>query len=138
MDEMRENWVCGAHKELAEGIRAHGETLRTINDKLDGMIVRQIDYAERSVRIEAKQEQLEKIVTNGLSHTVADMSKRLDAFCSEVRRRLDELETFSWFRTPITKLRDSIFWCCLKIAVAGGVIYLAVHYTGDIVKAVLR
>ncbi len=49
MDERRQNWTCAAHGELVE-------SLRLINEKLDGMIVRQIEYAERSVRIEQKQE----------------------------------------------------------------------------------
>ena len=128
--ERRQTWVCGAHHELVE-------SLRDINQKLDGMIVRQMEYAERSVRIEAKQERLESIVTNGLSHNVADIAKRLDIFCEEVKKRLDELEDFKWFRLPVTKLRDKIFWYALKIALAGGAIYLIIHYGGNIIKRIL-
>ena len=130
MDERRQNWTCGAHHELVE-------SLRDINQKLDGMIVRQMEYAERSVRIEAKQERLESIVTNGLSHNVADIAKRLDIFCEEVKKRLDELEDFKWFRLPVTKLRDKIFWYALKIALAGGAIYLIIHYGGNVIKRIL-
>ena len=131
MDERRQNWTCGAHHELVE-------SLRDINQKLDGMIVRQIEYAETSARIEEKQEQIERIVTNGLSHSVADIAKRLDIFCEEVKKRLDELEEFKWFRLPITRLRDSIFWFILKIALAGGAIYLVIHYSGDIIKGIVK
>ena len=130
MDERRQSWTCGAHHELVE-------SLRDINQKLDGMIVRQMEYAERSVRIEAKQERLESIVTNGLSHNVADIAKRLDIFCEEVKKRLDELEDFKWFRLPVTKLRDKIFWYALKIALAGGAIYLIIYYGGNIIKRIL-
>ena len=130
MDERRQNWTCGAHHELVE-------SLRDINQKLDGMIVRQMEYAERSVRIEAKQERLESIVTNGLSHNVADIAKRLDIFCEEVKKRLDELEDFKWFRLPVTKLRDKIFWYVLKIALAGGAIYLIIYYGGNVIKRIL-
>jgi len=130
MDKQRQNWTCGAHHELVE-------SLRDINQKLDGMIVRQMEYAERSVRIEAKQERLESIVTNGLSHNVADIAKRLDIFCEEVKKRLDELEDFKWFRLPVTKLRDKIFWYVLKIALAGGAIYLIIHYGGNVIKRIL-
>ena len=130
MDERRQNWTCGAHHELVE-------SLRDINQKLDGMIVRQIAYAETSARIEEKQEQIERIVTNGLSHNVANISKRLDIFCEEVKKRLDELEEFQWFRLPVTKLRDTIFWYILKIALAGGAIYLIIHYSGNIIKRIL-
>ena len=130
MDERRQNWTCGAHHEIVE-------SLRDINQKLDGMIVRQIAYAETSARIEEKQEQIERIVTNGLSHNVANISKRLDIFCEEVKKRLDELEEFQWFRLPVTKLRDTIFWYILKIALAGGAIYLIIHYSGNIIKRIL-
>ena len=131
MDERRQNWTCGAHHELVE-------SLRDINQKLDGMIVRQIAYADTSARIEEKQEQIERIVTNGLSHNVANIAKRLDIFCDEVKKRLDELEEFKWFRLPITRLRDSIFWFILKIALAGGAIYLVIHYSGDIIKGIVK
>ena len=130
MDERRQNWTCSSHHELVE-------SLRDINQKLDGMIVRQIEYAETSARIEEKQEQIERIVTNGLSHNVADIAKRLDIFCEEVKKRLDELEDFKWLRLPVTKLRDKIFWYVLKIALAGGAIYLIIHYSGNVIKRIL-
>jgi len=130
MDERRQNWTCSAHHELVE-------SLRDINHKLDGMIERQISYAETSARIEEKQESIERIVTNGLSHNVADIAKRLDIFCDEVKKRLDELEDFKWFRLPVTKLRDKIFWYALKIALAGGAIYLIIHYGGNVIKRIL-
>ena len=130
MDERRQNWTCEAHHELVE-------SLRDINHKLDGMIVRQIEYAETSARIEERQENIERIVTNGLSHNVANISKRLDIFCEEVKKRLDELEDFKWFRLPVTTLRDKIFWYVLKIALAGGAIYLIIHYGGNVIKRIL-
>ncbi len=129
-EERRQNWTCSSHHELVE-------SLRDINGKLDGMILRQIAYAETSARIEEKQEQIERIVTNGLSHNVANISKRLDIFCEEVKKRLDELEDFKWFRLPVTKLRDKIFWYALKIALAGGAIYLIIHYGGNVIKRIL-
>ena len=131
MDERRQNWTCSAHHELVE-------SLRDINQKLDGMIVRQIAYADTSARIEEKQEAIERIVTNGLSHNVANITKRLDIFCEEVKKRLDELEEFKWFRLPITRLRDSIFWFILKIALAGGAIYLVIHYSGDLIRGITK
>ena len=130
MEERRQNWTCEAHHELVA-------SLRDINHKLDGMIERQIAYAETSARIEEKQESIERIVTNGLSHNVANISKRLDIFCEEVKKRLDELEDFKWFRLPVTKLRDKIFWYALKIALAGGAIYLIIHYGGNVIKRIL-
>ena len=131
MDERRQNWTCSAHHELVA-------SLRDINHKLDGMIERQIAYAETSARIEEKQESIERIVTNGLSHNVANISKRLDIFCDEVKKRLDELEEFQWFRLPITRLRDSIFWYLFKIAAVGGVLYLIIHYGKEMVQGTFK
>ena len=131
MEERRQNWTCEAHHELVA-------SLRDINHKLDGMIERQLDYAETSARIEEKQESIERIVTNGLSHNVANISKRMDDFCVEVKRRLDELEEFQWFRLPITRLRDSIFWYLFKIAAVGGVLYLIIHYGKEMVQGTFK
>ena len=131
MEERRQNWTCEAHHELVT-------SLRDINHKLDGMIERQIAYAETSARIEEKQESIERIVTNGLSHNVANISKRLDIFCDEVKKRLDELEEFQWFRLPITRLRDSIFWYLFKIAAVGGVLYLIIHYGQELVRGTFK
>jgi len=131
MDERRQNWTCGAHHELVE-------SLRDINQKLDGMIVRQIDYAETSARIEEKQEAIERIVTNGLSHNVADIAKRLDIFCDEVKKRLDELEEFQWFRKPITAFRDGIFIAVFKVAMIGALIYVLIHFGKEFVQVVMK
>lgn len=120
--EQRHNWVCDAHE----------DTFRAVNKKLDDIVNRQIEYAETSARIEMKQEQIERIVTNGLSDSIQDMTKKLDDFCGEVKERIGRLEEFQWFSLPVTKLRDKLFWYALRIALAGGGIYLIVHYAKEI------
>ena len=129
--ERRQNWTCSSHHELVE-------SLRDINQKLDGMIVRQIEYAETSARIEEKQEQIERIVTNGLSHNVANIAKRLDIFCDEVKKRLDELEEFQWFRKPMNELKDSTIGTLIKLAFVGGSIYFLIHFGNAILDKVLK
>ena len=129
--ERRQTWVCGAHHELVE-------SLRDINHKLDGMIVRQIEYAETSARIEERQENIERIVTNGLSHNVADIAKKLEGFCSEVKKRLDELEEFQWFRKPITAFRDGIFIAVFKVAMIGALIYVLIHFGREFMHVVMK
>jgi Flp pilus assembly protein TadB len=131
MDGRRQSWTCGAHHELVE-------SLRDINQKLDGMIVRQIAYADTSARIEEKQEQIERIVTNGLSHNVANIAKRLDSFCEEVKKRLDELEEFQWFRKPITAFRDGIFIAVFKVAMIGALIYVLIHFGREFIQVVMK
>jgi len=122
--EQRENWIYDAHE----------ESFRILHQKLDAIIERQIDYVKTSARIEMKQEQIEKIITNGLSHNLADLSKKLDGFCEEVRGRLNSLEDFQWFRLPVTKLRDKIFWVALKVALVGGGLYLIFYYMEGVLK----
>jgi len=131
MEERRQNWTCEAHHELVE-------SLRDINQKLDGMIVRQIEYAETSARIEERQENIERIVTNGLSHNVADIAKKLEGFCSEVKKRLDELEDFQWFRKPITAFRDGIFIAVFKVAMIGALIYVLIHFGREFIQVVMK
>jgi len=131
MEERRQNWTCSAHHELVE-------SLRDINQKLDGMIVRQIEYAETSARIEERQENIERIVTNGLSHNVANIAKRLDIFCEEVKKRLDELEEFKWFRKPITAFRDGIFIAVFKVAMIGALIYVLIHFGREFMHVVMK
>jgi len=114
---------CLAHASLEA-------TLGSMNEKIDLILERQLEYSNRITK-------LETIVTNGLSHNVANISKSMDDFCVEVKRRLDELEDFKWFRLPVTKLRDKIFWYVLKIALAGGAIYLIIHYGGNVIKRIL-
>ena len=129
--ERRQTWVCGAHHELVE-------SLRDINHKLDGMIVRQIEYAETSARIEERQENIERIVTNGLSHNVADIARKLEGFCSEAKKRLDELEEFQWFRKPITAFRDGIFIAVFKVAMIGALIYVLIHFGREFIQVVMK
>jgi hypothetical protein len=122
--EQRHNWFCDAHE----------ETFRAVNKKLDDIVNRQIEYAETSARIEMKQEQLERIVTNGLSDSIQGMTKKLDDFCGEVKERIGRLEEFQWFSLPVTKLRDKIFWVALKVALAGGGLYLIFYYMEGVLK----
>ena len=131
MDERRQNLTCSAHHELVE-------SLRDINQKLDGMIVRQIEYAETSARIEERQENIERIVTNGLSHNVADIARKLEGFCSEVKKRLDALEEFQWFRKPITAFRDGIFIAVFKMAMIGALIYVLIHFGKEFIQVVMK
>ena len=121
--ERRQNWTCESHE----------EAFRTINKKLDDIVNRQIAYAETSTRIEMRQKQLEKIVTNGLTHNVEEMTKKINNICE----KLSALEDFKWFRQPITKFRDKFFWYGLAIALLGGGIYSLVHYGSTIVKGAI-
>lgn len=133
-EERRQGWVCSAHSRMEEKLDTG---FHDIGVKLDDIVERQLDYIQRLTRIEDKQEQIEKIVTNGLSHNVANIAKRLDSFCEEVKKRLDELEEFKWFRKPVTAWRDSFFLTALKVSMIGALIYVVVHFGKELLKWVI-
>ena len=133
--ERRQNWVCEAHSRMEEKIDIG---FRDIGVKLDDIVERQLEYIERLTRIEDKQEQIERIVTNGLSHNIANIAKRLDTFCEEVKKRLDELEEFQWFRKPVTAFRDGIFIAVFKVAMIGALIYVVIHFGKEFLNMVLK
>lgn len=111
---------CMMHESLEETLKGISDDIKTIMD-------RQIVYAERIACIEQRQIQVEKIVTNGLSHNVQN-----------IVRRLDKLDEFGWFRKPVTKLKDSMFWYALKIAIAGGGLYIVMHFGDELIKGVVK
>lgn len=116
--------VCGLHGQLME-------TIDRIESKVDAIAKRQVEYIERTVKIEG-------IVTNGLSGNVKHMRERLDKFCEEADRRLIEMEKFSWFRQWMTGLRDNLFQNLLRLILIGGGIYMVVCFGNEIVKGILR
>jgi hypothetical protein len=69
---------------------------------------------------------------------VADIAKRLDIFCDEVKKRLDELEEFQWFRKPITAFRDGIFIAVFKVAMIGALIYVLIHFGREFIQVVMK
>ena len=69
--------------------------------------------------------------------------ERLDTFCDGmnkeidgIKRRLDILEAFNWFRDMANKFRETILWNVLKLTIAGGLIFL-IFYFGDKLKKII-
>ena len=69
---------CGAHEKLED-------SLDSINEKLDIIMERQLDYSNRITK-------LETIVTNGLSHNVIEIRSKLEQVCEQYGKRLAVLE----------------------------------------------
>lgn len=111
---------------------SHLETkLDSIEDKLDLIIDRQLEYSNRITK-------LETLVTNGLSHNVIEIRTKMDVICEEFGKRLTELESFSWFRKPMNELRDSTIGTLIKLAFVGGSIYFLIHFGNVILDKVLK
>ncbi|MFA5409884.1 MAG: hypothetical protein WC343_14015 [Bacilli bacterium] len=110
------------------------EALGNIDAKLDKISERQIDYIERTVRIEA-------IVTNGLASTVNGLRKDMAQYISAAQQKFDDfdkrlciVETFAWFRDWVTALKDTVFKNFLKILIAGALLAAATFCEWDKIK----
>lgn len=105
--------------------------LDSIEDKLDLIIDRQLEYSNRITK-------LETLVTNGLSHNVIEIRTKMDVICEEFGERLTELESFSWFRKSVSKLRDNLFIYFIQLSIVGGVVYVLIHFGKDVLDKVLK
>ena len=120
--ERRQN--CLAHDNIET-------TLTSMNEKIDLILERQLEYSNRITK-------LETIVTNGMSHNIIEIREKLETVCEQYGKRLAVLESFAWFRTAVSNLRDNLFINIIKLSVVGGVIYVLVHFGNEIVKMVLK
>ena len=120
--ERRQN--CLAHESLEA-------TLESMNKKLDSLMAGQLEYSNRiSV--------LETLVKNGMSHNIIEIREKLETVCEQYGKRLAVLESFTWFRTAVSNLRDNLFINIIKLSVVGGVIYVLIHFGNEILKMVLK
>ena len=115
---------CLAHASLEA-------TLGSMNEKIDLILDRQLEYSNRITK-------LETIVTNGMSHNIIEIREKLETVCEQYGKRLAVLESFAWFRTAVSNLRDNLFINIIKLSVVGGVIYVLIHFGNEIVKMVLK
>ena len=113
---------------------AFADAIGNIHEKLDKISERQIDYIERTVRIEA-------IVTNGLASTVNGLRKDMAQYISAAQQKFDDfdkrlciVETFAWFRDWVTALKDTVFKNFLKILIAGALLAAATFCEWDKIK----
>ena len=115
---------CLAHASLEA-------TLQNMDEKLDSLVKGQLEYSNRiSV--------LETLVKNGMSHNIIEIKNKMETVCEQYGKRLAVLESFAWFRTAVSNLRDNLFINIIKLSVVGGVIYVLVHFGNEIVKMVLK
>ena len=123
MDQERRT-DCLAHASLEA-------TLQNMDEKLDSLVKGQLEYSNRiSV--------LETLVKNGMSHNIIEIREKLETVCEQYGKRLAVLESFAWFRTAVSNIRDNLFINIIKLSVVGGVTYVLVHFGNEIVKMVLK
>ena len=114
------------------------EAIGNVYAKLDKISERQIDYIERTARIEA-------IVTNGLTSNVNGLRKDVAQFISvtqasisELDKRLRVVEAFAWFRDWITAVKDAIFKNVMKLAFLGAILAAAAYFGWGKIKGLFQ
>jgi len=103
----------------------------TADDKLDLILERQLEYSNRITV-------LETLVKNGMSHNIIEIKTKLESVCEGYSKRLDDLEKFNWFRKPMNELKDNVIGTLIKVAFAGGVIYVVYHFGSQCLEKILK
>ena len=103
----------------------------TADDKLDLILERQLEYSNRITK-------LETIVTNGMSHNIIEIRAKLETVCEGYNKRIAELESFSWFRKPMNELKDGTIGTLIKVAFAGGVLYMLYHFGSQMFERIIK
>jgi hypothetical protein len=89
-------------------------------------------------------EVVRRLVSNGLSDKITQISTEIKTFCEEtgttltsLTTRVESLEQFKWFRDAITKLRDNVWWSLLKVLSIIILLLIVIHMTGQDVTTLL-
>lgn len=118
----------------------HGVMFESIEKKFTDIDETMKEIANRQIEYIKTQARLEYAVSNGMRTDIMVIRERLDTFCAgvdneikEIKKRIDILEAFKWFRDMANKFRDTMIWSVLKLALAGGLI-ASIIYFGDKIK----
>ncbi len=118
----------------------HGVMFESIEKKFTDIDRIMNEIADRQIEYIKSQAKLEYAISNGMRTDIMVIRERLDTFCAgvdneikEIKKRIDILEAFKWFRDIANKFRDTVIWSVLKLALAGGLI-ASIIYFGDKIK----
>jgi len=136
-------WNKVERRQQPEVCPMHGVMFESIEKKFTDIDETMKEIANRQIEYIKTQARLEYAVSNGMRTDIMVIRERLDTFCDGmnkeidgIKRRLDILEAFKWFRDMANKFRETIIWTVLKLAIAGGLIFL-IFYFGDKLKKII-
>lgn len=140
---MEDEWNHVERRQQPEVCPMHGVMFESIEKKFTDIDETMKEIANRQIEYIKTQARLEYAVSNGMRTDIMVIRERLDTFCDGmnkeidgIKRRLDILEAFKWFRDMANKFRETIIWTVLKLAIAGGLIFL-IFYFGDKLKKII-
>jgi predicted nucleic acid-binding Zn-ribbon protein len=137
VERRRQPEGCAMHEIMMDSYNRRFASLEDnyhdIKEKMDEISNRQLEYIKTQTR-------LEYAISNGMRTDIMVIRERLDTFCAgvdneikEIKKRIDILEAFKWFRDVANKFRDTVIWSALKLALAGGLI-ASIIYFGEKIK----
>ncbi len=137
---MGDAWNHVERRQQPEVCPMHGVMFESIEKKFTDIDETMKEIANRQIEYIKTQARLEYAVSNGMRTDIMVIRERLDTFCDgvdneikEIKKRIDILEAFKWFRDIANKFRDTVIWSVLKLALAGGLI-ASIIYFGDKIK----
>jgi len=140
---VEDEWNHVERRQQPEVCPMHGVMFESIEKKFTDIDETMKEIANRQIEYIKTQARLEYAVSNGMRTDIMVIRERLDTFCDGmnkeidgIKRRLDILEAFKWFRDMANKFRETIIWTVLKLAIAGGLIFL-IFYFGDKLKKII-
>lgn len=115
--------ICSRHDHVIAALKEGTETMAVL--KAGQIRVESIlnTLMERQLESSMKVAKIEVLVQNGLSHNLEAIKNHLEAVCTDLNGRIVNLESFEWFRSWVTKLRDDSFKTIVKIAFMISLIY---------------
>ncbi len=138
---MGAEWNKVERRQQPEVCPMHGVMFESIEKKFTDIDKTMKEIANRQIEYIKTQARLEYAVSNGMRTDIMVIRERLDTFCDGMNKeidgikgRLDILEAFNWFRDMANKFRETILWNVLKLAIAGGLIFL-IFYFGERIKS---
>lgn len=116
--------VCALHEHFADGVK-------TTNTKLDTILANQGTYIQ-------EQQRLKDIVENGLKTAVVETRDKVEKINGRISTIEQHFESFTWFRTWITAVRDNLFKKTLQLAMAAAVVWFILTFGKEMIIKMIR
>lgn len=125
---------CPDHNSRIEEFKRYVDRIMNV-EKEQEEIKKMLDLiSDRQISYITKMQKVEDTINNGLSKAVVNTDKcvtrieeKITEMCDNFNKRLVPIESFDWFRTWMTSLRNQIFKNVMKLAFWAVLILAAFH-----------
>lgn len=109
---------CVQHGKVLESLSSGETRMQAIEDKIDTMLARQMDYMASQMTVSTDITRIKTIVENGLRKNVEELSIAAMA----VHDKVELLDDFAWFIKTVNGFRDGLMKKIIMVSMAGGVL----------------